>query len=275
MGQGTSLVSLSTAGACSLTYDDIGHIQFVSMSARILITWCYRYTSAIQASKTLEDKQLAYLNRSLTNLRLERPAHALCDAERGCDHSAPSEKSLFREARASYELGHFVKALDKLEALIASFPENQAAKIEMKRVEDRLSEQRTGAYNFGQMYKQARQMPPLIDCATFSAPVEVCPSAGRGNGLFTKTAVPAGHLLLCEKAFAYSYAGKDQPGSMKLMINTSTKKGVLGGQVTVLTQLMQKMYHDPEAQAAYHELHHGDHAVPAVSEVDGHPVIDS
>lgn len=215
------------------------------------------------------------MNRSLTNLRLGRPAKALSDARRGSNLSAPSEKGFFREARALYELGYFDLSLKSLESLTNSFPENKAAKAEMRRVEARLREQRTGAYSFRQMYRQALQIPPLIDCATFSAPVEIRSSPGRGNGLFTTTPVSAGQLLVCEKAFGYCYAGDDHPETMTLLINMATKKGVVGGQARLLTQLMQKMYNDPQAWTLYHQLHHGDHTVPAVSEVDGHPVIDS
>ncbi|KAK1973951.1 TPR domain protein [Colletotrichum cereale] len=233
------------------------------------------YTSAIQTAETPEDEQLASMNRSLTNMRLGRPAEALSDARWCKNPSEPSEKGLFREARALYELGYFDQSLERLENLIAFYPENTAAKPEIQRVKARLREQHTGSYSFRQMYRQAQEVPPLIDCATFSAPVEVRASPGRGNGLFTVIPVSAGQLLICEKAFGYAYAGEDHPETMCLMINMATKKGVVGGQARLLTQLIQKMYHDPQAQKSYHELHHGDHAVPFVSDVDGHSVIDS
>ncbi|TDZ29863.1 Protein unc-45-like protein A [Colletotrichum spinosum] len=233
------------------------------------------YTSAIQIAETPEDEQLARLNRSLANMRLGRPAEALSDARRCDNPSGPSEKGLFREARALYELGYFDQSLERLESLTASYLENTAAKPEIQRVKARLREQHTGFYSFRKMYRQAREMPPLIDCATFSAPVEVRASPGRGNGLFTVIPVSAGQLLLCEKAFGYAFAGEGHPETMSLLLNVATKKGVIGGQARLLTQLIQKMYHDPWAQKSYHELHHGGHGVPSVSEVDGHSVIDS
>ncbi|TKW49606.1 hypothetical protein CTA1_5708 [Colletotrichum tanaceti] len=85
-------------------------------------------------------------------------------------------------------------------------------------------------------------MPPLIDCATFSAPVEVRASPGRGSGLFTAIPVSAGQLLICEKAFEYAFVGEGHPETMSLLINVATKKGVVGGQARLLTQLMLKMY---------------------------------
>ncbi|KAL0929523.1 uncharacterized protein CTRU02_215422 [Colletotrichum truncatum] len=233
------------------------------------------YTFAIQTAETPDEEQLASLNRSLANMRLGRPAEALSDARRCNSPSEPSEKGLFREARALYELGYFDQSLERLESLTALYPNNTAAKPEIQRVKARLREQHTGIYSFRQMYKQAQEVPPLIDCATFSAPVEVRASPGRGNGLFTVVPVSAGQLLICEKAFGYAFADKDHPETMNLLINMATKKGVVGGQARLLNQLIQKMYHDPWAQKSYHELHHGEHAVPSVSDVDGHSVIDS
>ncbi|KAJ1328171.1 SET and MYND domain-containing protein 4 [Microdochium nivale] len=233
------------------------------------------YTSAIDAAPNSEDEQLARLNRSLANMKLDRPVQALSDAELASKSAPPSEKGLFRAARALYELGEFEKCLETLQRLTAGWPENAAANIELERAKARVLEKETGVFPFRQMYKQAKAVIPLIDCATFSAPVEVRSSPGRGNGLFTTVPVSAGQLLVCEKAFGYSYAGEDLPGSMCLMINMATKKGVMGGQVHLLNQLVQKMYHDPRARDAFYELHHGDYDVTAVSTVDGKPVVDS
>ncbi|KXJ88455.1 TPR domain protein [Microdochium bolleyi] len=234
------------------------------------------YTSAIKTAQTTEDEQLAHLNRSLTNLRLNRPAEALKDAELAMkDSTATLEKGLFRAARASYELRDFARSFEALQRLVTDWPENVAAKAELDRVKARLREQETGEYAFRQMYKQARATPPLIDCATFSAPVEIRASPGRGNGLYTTVPVSAGQLLVCEEAFGYAYASEDQAGTMSLMVNMSTKNAVMGGQVQVLNQLIQKMYDDPRARDLCQQLHHGDYEVPIVADVDGHPVIDS
>lgn len=206
-------------------------------------------------------------------MKLGRPEQALSDAKRSSGITSPSEKGLFREARASYELGDFAQCLETLQTLAASYPENAAAKTEMDRAKVRLHEQQTGTYDFRRMYEQARQTPPLIDCATFSAPVEIRSSPGRGKGLFTKVPVSAGQLLVCEKAFGYSYADEGQ--NISVLINMSTKRGAMGGQARLLTQLIQKTYHDPHALSLFNELHHGDYDPPPISEVDGHPVVDS
>ena len=188
----------------------------------------------------------------------------------------PTEKSLFRKARALYELGDYQQSLETLEKLTQSFPENKPASSEKERINERLKEQQTGEYNFDQMYKQAESTPPIIDCATFSAPVEVRESPGRGKGLFTTKAVSAGDLLLCEKAFAYSFAGDEQSRKQtKILMNLATKRMVVGGQAHLLTQIVQKLYHNPSLSAEFGDLHHADYQKATVLETDGIPVVDS
>lgn len=237
---------------------------------------------AIAAAQTTEEEQVAYLNRSLANLRLGRPAIALSDAVKGGGGSGtehPSEKGLFRGASALYQLGDFEQCLKKLELNTATYPSGtsmQETRTMIDRAKARLREKQTGEYNFSKMLKQAKATPPLIDCATYSAPVEIRESPGRGRGLFTTRKVSAGELLLCEKAFGYSYASVEEGGSTTtLLMNITTKTIVAGGQATLLTRLVQKAYHDADAAKALAGLYHGDYKPVAVAEADGKPVVDS
>lgn len=197
------------------------------------------------------------------------------DAISSGDPASPSDKQLFREARALYELGDFQSTLQKLQTLAASYPHNDAVEPELNRVRARLREQRAGEYNFGRMYAQARATPPLVDCATFSAPVEVRKSPGRGRGLFTTTPVSAGQLLVCEKAFAYRYAADDAPADTRVLVNMTTKRITVGGQAHLLTQVVQKLYHDPQLLPVFVDLYSGSYEPASVFESDGLPVVDS
>lgn len=234
------------------------------------------YSASIEEAETPEDTQLAHLNRSLVNLRLGRPANALSDAAFGGNDKGekPNEKAFFRKASALYDLRKFSACLEVLQDFETAFPVSDAAKSMMNRVKQRVCEQETGEYDFNQMYKQAKSTPPLIDCATYSAPVEVRLSPGRGRGLFTTKKVSAGELLICEKALGYAYSGPEST-KMTMLINMETKKMTCGGQADLLTQLVQKLYHDPEAMRAFGELYHGDYKPVAFSEVDGRPVVDT
>lgn len=187
-----------------------------------------------------DDERLAYLNRSLANLRLGHPEKALSDAVRGSHPGLTSEKGLFRQARALYELGEFGRCMERLNQLLESHLGNEDAHKELIRAKARLDEQQSGKYAFGHLYKQARRTPPLLEFATYSLIVEVRKSPGRGRGLFTTRAVSAGEVLLCEKAFAYSYAGDDDAADQsQMLMNLSTKRMTVGGQARLLTQIIQ------------------------------------
>lgn len=190
-------------------------------------------------------------------------------------NTEPTEKVLFRKASALYNLAKFDQCLEILQALEDAYPSSEAAKPLMTRVRERLHEQQTGEYDFRSMYKQARTTPPLIDCATYTAPVQVLESPGRGRGLFTTRKVLAGDLLICEKALGYSYVDEDSHGHLKILMNTSTQKVTVGGQADLLTQVVQKLYHDPEAARSFSDLYHGDYKPVTASTVDGRPVVDT
>ena len=165
-----------------------------------------RYTLSIEAAETAEEKCFALLNRSWANLNLERPDYALADAELAMRQS-PSclEKALFRQARALYEQGNFRAALQSFKGLLILSPNNTDARIQAVRAERRFQEELFGSYAASVMTAEAEERQPYLDCATFSAAVEVKQSPGRGLGLFVKLPVIAGQLVLCEKAFGYSH----------------------------------------------------------------------
>ncbi|KAH6687773.1 TPR domain protein [Plectosphaerella plurivora] len=237
------------------------------------------YTSAIHATDSPEDQNLAYLNRSLASLRLGRPHEALLDAQKAGEILAPSERSLFRESRALYALGDFAKALEKLEAIKTSFSATMSPQIrvEIERAKTRLHEQRTGEYDFKRMYKQAEKTPPVIDCANYTI-VEIRPSPGRGKGVFTNVPVKAGQILLCEKALAYVFVDEFTPGTVAYRVHepSGEHKGSIGGIARIISQSLQKMHNDPKAKAVFDGLYRGDETWgPFGFEVDGHPVTHS
>ena len=212
---------------------------------------------------------MARLNRSLANLRLERPEKALSDATSGGD-TGPSEKGLFREARALYDLGHYQTSLEKLQELLGLNPQNIPAAAEAERTKARLQEQKSGQYDFRLVYKQAEKTPPLIDCATFSAPVEVREAPGKGRGLFTTVPVSAGQLLLCEKAFGYGHGSR-----LSVLMNINTMTASSGGHVQLWSQVVQKLYQGHGQAHEFRELHCGDYTPITISEVDEVPVVDT
>ncbi|KAG5655692.1 hypothetical protein KAF25_009191 [Fusarium avenaceum] len=234
------------------------------------------YSSALDTAETLLEKQLAYLNRSIANLKLDRPAKALLDVTHAYDPAKPTEKPMLRHANVLYDMGKFEECEATLQTCLEAFPKCQAARTKLLSVKARLQEQSTGKYDFKDMYEQAKaRTPPLIECATFSTPIKIRDSPGRGRGLFTTKAVSAGDLLLCEKAFSYSFIDDTRlEDDVTCMLNLSTKRVTLGASADLWPQVVHKLYHDPESLSAFQELYHGDYKKTAVSECDGNPIID-
>ncbi|CVL00657.1 related to TPR domain protein [Fusarium proliferatum] len=238
----------------------------------------HSYSEALDVAETPQDKQMAHLNRSLTNLKLGRPAQALLDATQAYDPEAPTEKALFRHATALYKLNRFEDCEAMLIGLLDKFPDSKAAETTLLSVKTRLTEQHTGKYNFNKMYETAKaaKRAPLIDCATYSKPVEIRESPGRGRGLFTTKAVKAGDLLLVEKAFEYSFIDETRVmDKCTHMVNFNTKRLTSGASANLWPKVVQKLYHDPEALSAFTELHHGKYKPVTATETDGRPVVDA
>ncbi|KAG9502258.1 hypothetical protein J7337_005084 [Fusarium musae] len=238
----------------------------------------HSYSQALDVAETSQDKQLAHLNRSLINLKLGRPAEALLDVTQAYDPEAPTEKALFRHAIALYRLNRFEDCEAMLIDLLDKFPDNKAAETTLLSVKTRLTEQRTGKYNFNKMYKTAKAAKgaPLIDCATYSKPVEIRESPGRGRGLYTTKAVKAGDLLLVEKAFEYSFIDETRlTDQCTILANFNTKRMTAGASANLWPKVVQKLYHDPEALSAFTELHHGKYKPVTATEGDGRPVVDA
>ena len=214
----------------------------------------------------------------MVNLRTGHFEQALLDAGVGA-RSRKSEKALYRAARALYELKNFQESHDMLKSLLSEFPDCVDAQRELARTEQRLEEQKGGHYDFKAMYKASQNKPPYVDCATYLGPITVQTSQGRGRGMFTTRAVAAGEMLLCEKALAYCWASSNEAnpaGSMtRLLMNTTTKRMVLGTQADLITETVQKLYRNPSLIPPFYALHRGDYPESEATTIDGSPVIDT
>lgn len=227
-----------------------------------------------------DQRRIIQLNRSLVNLKLGYYEQALQDAGIFAAPFKYSEKSLFRAARALYGLERYQESHDMLTTLLSRFPNCIDAQKELVRTGQRLKEKDYGHYNFKSMYEAAKKTPPYIDCATYLASVAVKPAEGpgRGRGLFTTKDVTAGDVLLCEKAFSYSWANEEanEAGSkMSLLMNTTTNRSVIGTQADLTTETVQKLHRNPSLLPALNALHHGDYQAVDATEVDGSAVVDT
>lgn len=118
-------------------------------------------------------------------------------------------------------------------SLLAEYPKCYAAKVELRRTEDRLREQDHGLFGSLAMHKAAAEKTlPYFDIATYERPVEIRLTETRRHGLFTMKDVATGDLLLCEKACSYSFLGNPTPRSLmngnavtEFLINPHDKSG--------------------------------------------------
>ncbi|KAL8694772.1 MAG: hypothetical protein Q9218_000618 [Villophora microphyllina] len=230
------------------------------------------YTLALQASTSFEMSQVLKLNRSFVSLKLSRFDEALEDVGDCTANTRPSEKGLYRAALSLYRLGRFQESHDTLTNLLTHYPNSDAAKKEIIRTKQRLTEQETGVYDFRGMYKAAEEKPPCLDNATFAGNVQVKASEGRGRGLFTTKDVIAGDLLLCEKAFSYC---SSKESKTSLLMNTHTNRMTIGTQADLVTAIVQKMFRNPSLAPAFLSLYYGDYKPVDEARVDGMPVVDT
>ncbi|KFY06444.1 hypothetical protein V491_08625, partial [Pseudogymnoascus sp. VKM F-3775] len=130
-------------------------------------------------------------------------------AESVMDGLDPTPESLRIKAEAFYNLARYDECIE----LLGKIPEPDSAFLE--RAKTRLAEQQTGDYDFRNIYSELSKLnPPTVDRATYIGPVDIRVSPGKGRGLFTTRAVKAGELLVCEKAFAYSFFDQSAPAEM-------------------------------------------------------------
>jgi hypothetical protein len=145
----------------------------------------------------------------------------------------------------------------------------------MNRVKQRLHEQETGRYNFKEMYEAVTKGQLALDAATYTGPVMVKASPGRGRGLFSTKDVKAGELLLCEKAVVFSPVAPSHD-NIGVLMNLSSGDVTIGTQPDVIASLVQKIFRNPSLKPAVSDLYCGSYEPSSEpSSVDGQPVIDS
>ena len=210
------------------------------------------------------------MNRSLAHLKLKSFDKALEDAGGYTVDARKREKGLYRTARSMYELGRFKESQTVLTALLAQYAGSEAAIREIRRVEKRIQEQDHGRFGFLAMQKAAaEESPPCLDVATYVGPTEICETENRGRGLFTTKDVAAGDLLLCEKAFSYSFLGN---ASTMSVTDGSTLKGT---KLALVEPMKHKLFRNPSLIPSITALHHGIYKPAKQEIVDGTPIIDT
>lgn len=110
-------------------------------------------------------------------------------------------KAYYRAGCAAYNLGEYQVAKSFFEEQQKLAPSDQVARANLRKIEIRLREQQTGAYDFRKIRAGLSLARPRADAASFISNTKVGDSPGRGRGLFANRDIPAGEIVMCERAF--------------------------------------------------------------------------
>lgn len=227
------------------------------------------------SSPTTQEIEIIRLNRSLTNIRLQRYENALEDTKHVQSTAGRTEKRRFRMSQALYNLDRFLECREILETILNDNQSNNEALKELNRVKKRLSEREHGEYEFMAM-RWAGEINP--DCANYVGSVEIRVTESQGRGMFTTKAVKAGELLICEKAFCSSIDSDrtfSGPSNMKILINPNADRVMVGSQDSLVTQLVQKLQRNSSMISTIASLYHGSYISTEKTSVDDSPIIDT
>ena len=192
-----------------------------------------------------------------------------------------NEKALYRIVQALYALRRFSECSEVLECLCKRNPTNKVGRDLQIEVLARLREENKADYNFTAMQANAKKLkPPMLDHATFQGQVEVRNSQIGGRGLFTTTAVKVGDLLLCEKAFAFSFRDPDNPSRpgcsrTAVLISATSNYTKIGTEADLINIIVQKLSKNSSLAQRFTSLYHGVYSPVPSMRVDGQNVVDS
>lgn len=146
-------------------------------------------------------------NRSHVNLLLNQFDEAKSDAKAsliGREDQRSKDldsKAYFRAGCAAYNLGEYRDAKDLFEERQKLKPGERDTSVYLRKIKMRLGEQETGKYDLKKIRTGLSRARPRVDAASFLSNTEVRDSPGRGRGLFATRDIPAGEIVMCEKAF--------------------------------------------------------------------------
>ena len=110
------------------------------------------YSKALEKSSYKSSR--AFLNRSQSYLKLDKPYSAYQDAQQAVKLDKNNEKAYFRLGKSAYLLGKFQDAFEHFTTCMKLNVRNLEVECELKKVNERLNESRTGIYNFQALYEQ-------------------------------------------------------------------------------------------------------------------------
>ncbi|KAI1475311.1 SET domain-containing protein [Daldinia eschscholtzii] len=221
-----------------------------------------------------------FRNRAHVNLLLNQLDEAKSDAkaaligkedERSKDLDS---KAYFRAGSAAYNLGEYQEAKGFFEEQLKLTPENKTAIAYLKNIQVRLREQGTGAYNFKKIRANLSRARPRVDAASFLNNTKVEESKGRGRGLFATRDIPAGEIVICEKAFCVVWGHEKE--ALTAMTYDVRDDRIRVSPVGLSKAIVQKLLNNPSQIGKVMDLY-GDYQGDGsgVSKTEDGPVVDT
>lgn len=171
------------------------------------------YTRAFQGLATIDNSddvvsltKEIYRSRAALALSMGRADAAVSDANSSLTGGEDSEsKELDSQAytlaaRAVYSMKNFATAKSFVEQAIELSPSNDASAL-LNKIQARIKQQDTGKYDLKKIRAGLSRSKPEADVADFLRRTEVKDSPGKGRGLYAACDIPAGGIVMVEKAF--------------------------------------------------------------------------
>ncbi|KAK1757818.1 SET and MYND domain-containing protein 4 [Echria macrotheca] len=165
-------------------------------------TAIFCYSEALEESNDKAFKAPVYTKRAGTNLLLGRYDAAMSDSLASRIGGPSDWKAYYNAGRAAYGLCEYRRSREYLEKALELNEAGTGVRKEYERCLARLREEETGDYDFAGMHKQLSTQNVHMDHGSFLRRTAVKESGlpGGGRGLFATEDIPAGELILVEKA---------------------------------------------------------------------------
>ncbi|EOA86547.1 hypothetical protein ACJQWK_08427 [Exserohilum turcicum] len=200
-----------------------------------------------------------FRNRAYVNLLLGRLDEVKADAKAsltGRDDQKSKDldsKAYYRAGCAAYNQGQWHEAQALFQSQQALTPDDKDAKTQLKKLEARLREQESAAYDFSKLRATLSKARPRLDAATYTKNTTVKDSPGKGRGLYTTRDMAAGELLLCEKAFTVAWA-HEPDASLTAMTYDTRDSQIRLSPVGLCKAVVEKCVNEPSKTEALMQL---------------------
>jgi tetratricopeptide (TPR) repeat protein len=161
----------------------------------------------IVANSNPDSARDIFRNRAYVNLLLGRLDEVKIDARAsltGRDDEKSKDldsKAYYRAGSAAYNQSRWQEAKRFFQEQQKLTPDDKDARLQLKKISARLREEDTGLYDLMKIQTTLSQSHPRVDAATFTKNTTIKSSPQKGRGLFATRDIPAGEIILGEKAF--------------------------------------------------------------------------